>query len=261
MAYLAGISIYPLKSLDGLSLSETRVLPSGALEGDRQWAIFDQQQAFINGKRNPKVHRLRTTFDQALTTVSLQTSEMESPLIFPLKPGYQALEAWLSEYFGEKVQIQQNLASGFPDDPVASGPTVISTATLETVASWFPDLTPEELRLRMRANLEIGGVPAFWEDQLFAESSETTISFQIGEVRLEGVNPCQRCIVPTRHSQTGESYPQFQKIFTAKRQETLPDWVPVSRFNHFYRLSVNTRIPASEAGKILRVGDPVKIFP
>ncbi len=41
MPRLARIVIYPVKSLDGVALEQARQLPSGALEHDRQWAIFD----------------------------------------------------------------------------------------------------------------------------------------------------------------------------------------------------------------------------
>ena len=116
------------------------------------------------------------------------------------------------------------------------------------------------MRRRLRANIEIEGVPAFWEDQLFAEQQTEFVQFQVGAVLFEGINPCQRCVVPTRDSLIGKVYPEFQKIFLKKRKETLPEWAPLSRFDHFFRLSVNTRIPESEAGKILQVGDEVKIY-
>jgi hypothetical protein len=115
------------------------------------------------------------------------------------------------------------------------------------------------MRRRLRVNVEIADVPPFWEDQLFGEAGDI-VQFKIGSIQFEGVNPCQRCVVPTRNSLTSETYPDFQKIFVAKRQETLPSWVSASRFNHFYRLSVNTRIPESEADKILQVGDEAKIL-
>jgi hypothetical protein len=74
---------------------------------------------------------------------------------------------------------------------------------------------------------------------------------------LAGVNPCQRCVVPTRDPNTGEKYPHFQRIFTQQRQATLPSWTTRSRFNHYYRLSVNTRIQSSQAGKVISIGDKV----
>ena len=39
-------------------------------------------------------------------------------------------------------------------------------------------MSVEEMRLRLRANLEIGGVPPFWEDQLFTEAGRY-VQFQV----------------------------------------------------------------------------------
>jgi hypothetical protein len=41
------------------------------------------------------------------------------------------------------------------------------------------------------------------------------------------------------------------------RKRMLPEWANAKRFNHYYRFAVNTSIPVNEAGKKLRVGDPV----
>jgi hypothetical protein len=263
--YLSRIIVYPIKSLDGVVLTKATVLKSGALQHDRQWGIFDQQGRFVNGKRNPKVHLLRTSFDFDAGTVCLQVQGLEKTQLFHLDRELASLEDWLSGYFGLQVELRQNSLTGFPDDTEASGPTVISTETLEAVASWFPGVEGvgkaaaiDEMRRRLRTNIEIAGVPPFWEDQLFAETGEV-VQFQVGSVLVEGINPCQRCVVPARHSLTGNIYPNFQKIFIQKRKETLPAWAHSSRFNHFFRLSVNTRIPESEAGKMLQVGDEVKI--
>ncbi len=255
---VAGIFIYPIKSLDGVAVSEATVLGSGALRGDRAFAIFDAQGNFVNGKRNAKVHLLRSRFDNDCKTLYLQIQGNEQKFVFDLDKEQTALEAWLRAYFGFSVKIEQNTLTGFPDDTNASGPTIISTATLETVASWFPGVSVEQMRLRMRANIEIGGVPPFWEDQLFAEVG-STVKFQIGDVIFEGINPCARCIVPTRDAITAKAYPKFQRTFVAKRKETLPSWVETSRFDHFFRLSLNTNVPASEARKVLRLGDEVKV--
>lgn len=258
MPYLAQILIYPIKSLDGVAVTQVRVLKSGALQYDREFAIVDEQGRFVNGKRNPKIHLLRSSFDLNARTVSLQIQDTEQAQVFHLDEERTALEAWLSHYFGKTIELRQNNFQGFPDDTNAPGPTVISTATIETVAGWFSEISTDEMRRRLRTNVEIANVPPFWEDQLFGEA-DNIIQFQIGSIQFEGINPCQRCVVPTRNSLTGEASPEFQKIFVAKRQESLPLGVAASRFNHFYRLSVNTRIPESQADKILQVGNEVKI--
>ncbi|MGJ5629452.1 MOSC domain-containing protein [Nostoc sp. CALU 1950] len=258
--YLAKILVYPVKSLDGVEVENARVLASGALHHDREFAIFDEQGRFVNGKRHAKIHLLRAQFALLNRTISLQIPGGDSQQIFHLDEERQALEATLSNFFEFAVTLRQNSQMGFPDDTYSLGPTVISTATLAAVASWFPGLSVDEMRRRMRANIEIGGVPAFWEDQLFGEQGNF-VSFRVGDVHLLGVNPCQRCIVPTRDSYLGEAYPNFQKIFATQRQATLPNWVASSPFNHFYRLSVNTQLPPSSTGKILQIGDEIDILP
>jgi uncharacterized protein YcbX len=112
------------------------------------------------------------------------------------------------------------------------------------------------VRRRFRANLELAGDAAFCEDELFAASGELK-PFQIGPVKFLGHNPCQRCVVPTRDADTGTTTADFQKKFMQLRKEKLPIWANAQRFNHFYRFGINTSIPATEAGKILRVGDAV----
>jgi len=259
MPTLSKILIYPIKSLDAIEVPETMLLPGGALVHDREFAIVDQQGRFVNGKHTAKIHALRSTYDLPTRTITLRIQDSDRPAeTFHLDDDRHDLATWFSEYFGYTVTLQQNLHMGFPDDTDASGPTVVSVATLEQVASWFPDLGIEEIRNRFRTNLEVAEVPAFWEDQLFGEDSQQ-IPFQIGSVHFLGSNPCQRCIVPTRDHLTGDRYPDFQKKFIAKRQATLPAQVALDRFNHFYKLTLNTKVSASEAGKVLRVGDTISV--
>ena len=68
---------------------------------------------------------------------------------------------------------------------ILPGPTVICTATLVEVTSWYPGLALEQVRLRFRANLEFGGVPAFWEDQLMT-AKPGRVRFQIGDDIADG---------------------------------------------------------------------------
>lgn len=252
--YVSRLFIHPVKALDRVKIDKIAVLKSGALKRDREFAIFDASGNFVNGKRNQKVHALRSNFDLDTNIISLQLQGTDRTKSFNLDREIDSLENCLSEYFGFSVTIKQNIETGFPDDTLSPGPTIISTATLEAIASWYPHLDLEEVRLRFRTNIEISGVPAFWEDRLFA-GAEDTVSFKIGDVHFMGVNPCQRCVVITRNSQTGEADPNFQKTFVMQRRETLPEWVDRSRFNHFYRLAINTRLPDSEAGKIICIGD------
>ncbi|MDX2232051.1 MAG: MOSC N-terminal beta barrel domain-containing protein [Leptolyngbyaceae cyanobacterium bins.349] len=251
--------IYPLKSFDPVEVDSVTLLNSGALWGDRTFALIDATKKFVNGKRHAQIHTLRSRFDLSTNVIELQVQGVDYSAVFHVERDRAALEAWITDYLGFSVQLIENTEMGFPDDTESPGATVVSTATLEAIASWYPDLTVDEIRRRFRANIELSGVPAFWEDQLFAEPSQA-VHFQIGTVRFIGVNPCQRCVVVTRDSLTGVTNTEFQKTFVEKRRETLPNWVARSRFNHFFRLAVNTRVPASEAGKTICLGDMVKIL-
>jgi hypothetical protein len=220
--------------LDAVLVEEAAIGRSGGLAGDREFAIVDAEGKWVNGKRTPLVHRLRSPQD----------------LVERIRRDARAVEAWLSAELGLPVHLDHDTDSGFPDDLDSPGPTLLSTASLREVASWFGLADLEEARRRFRANLEIDGVPAFWEDSLIGSW------FRLGDVRLYANNACARCVVPSRDSLTGElPDPGFQKAFVERRRASLPAWSDPGRFDHFYRLALNTRVPESEAGKRLRVGD------
>ncbi|MFM7600667.1 MAG: MOSC domain-containing protein [Pseudanabaena sp.] len=258
MAKLSKILIYPIKSLDPIALDEVEISEGGALKGDREFAIFDKSGKYINAKRYRKIHLIRARYELSDRLVHLCIQEQQEVFTFHLDRDRTALTDLLSEFFDQSVEIRQNTINGFPDDPEAWGATVISKSTLTTVQSWYASyqISLEQIRRRFRSNLEIADTEPFWEDHLFAKSTET-VPFKIGSVQFLGTNPCQRCPVPTRDPFTGQIYPEFQKIFTRQREATLPINVERSRFNHFYRLALNTRIPLTETGKVLRIGDIV----
>jgi len=253
---LSRIAIFPIKSLDALNLESAEILASGALKGDREFAIFDSDDRVVNAKRTEKIQSIRSQYDLENRTVILSTLTLE-PTMFHLDRDRESIEIWLSEYFGFAVHLKQNLELGFPDDPASPGPTVISTQTLQAVASWYSGMTLVEARNRFRTNLELDAPTAFWEDQLFGMADQLP-EFTIGSTIFQAVNPCQRCIVPTRNSSSGYVTAGFQKTFLKMRSQSLPETVERSRFNHFYRLAVNTRVKY-QTNNLIKIGDECKI--
>jgi hypothetical protein len=260
MPVLSHITIFPIKSLDGIALEQATIAPGGALIGDREFAIVDAAGEYVNGKRTAQVHALRAQYDltQRLVTLWVDPTGNTQPTgdrtTFHLDQQRPELAGWLTRYFGFQVQLIQDTHTGFPDDPASPGPTIISTATLKMLTTWFPGIDLAAMRHRFRTNLEITDVEPFWEEHLYAEA-DRPVPFHIGSVQLHGINPCQRCIVPVRDAYTGTPYPNFQKTFQTQRKAFLPAWAERSRFNHFYRLAINTRIPTSEMDKTLCIGD------
>jgi len=265
---LANIRLHPIKSLDPMHVKEARIGPGGGLEFDRAWALYSADGQWLNGKRTAAIYLIRAAFapDVSSVTLSVPGDSRKTPTKTFAFPGDAAAASqWFSKFFEQPVTVR-HAPEGFPDDAIANGPTIISTASLQAVCGLFPGMTIDDARLRFRTTLEIDGdrsavapaeVPAFWEDQLFSAEERGAVRFRIGEVNFEGSNPCARCPVPPRDPHTGVIIPGFQKIFSDYRRSHVPAWCPEARFDHYYRLATNTRVASSEAGKVLRVGDPL----
>ena len=258
MAQLERITIYPIKSLDGYDVAEAELLPGAGLRHDRQFALRGADGEVFSAGRTEKIHRLRSVCDLNARTLELRREGESDAARFHLDDDRAAIEAWLTDFFGAKIMLVENDMGGFPDDTDSPGPTIVSAASLEAVSQWMPELSPADLHRRFRMNLVVSGVEAFWEDRLFAEA-DGVVRFQIGDVLIDGTNPCQRCPVPTRDPVTGEEFERFVVTFAKQRGATLPDWAAKDRFDHTYRFTTNTRLaPMSRTGKI-RVGDTVRI--
>lgn len=262
MPRLTRITIYPIKSFDGLELASAEILPGGALQHDRRWALVDAWGQFVNGKRCQTIHQIRAVFSEDCRQVTLRDADREATFFLNDEPA--AIAAWCGAILGQKCRLVENAEVGFPDDCEAPGPTLISTATLEVVSAWFAGLSLEETglsleetRRRFRANLEIDAGEPFWEDRLVGERTKIR-RFRIGDTVWQGRGVCERCVVPTRDSHSGAARPGFARQFSELREAALPDWSPVERFDHFYRVAITTGLDSIPGEPLLRVGDSVE---
>ena len=255
MARIADLRVFPVKGLDGVAVESTAVLEGGTLEHDREYALFDEDGNVVNGKRTDSVHDLRTDFRAGTNTLAVETPEGDQ-VEFDLAADRERAGRWFGDFFDADLTLHRDTSLGYVDRR-EMGPSVVSTATLRTVASWFEGIDVEGARRRLRANVEIADVPPFWEDRLVGQDAPT---IEAGGVRLEGVTPCGRCVVPERDPDTGEPTPEFRQRFVRKREETFPDWADEAAFEHFYTLMVIARVPEADRGQSLRVGDEVTVI-
>jgi len=271
MARVARIRRYPVKGLDGESVEAATVTPAGSLAGDRAFALCDPDvdpdaiddrgsvaEFAYNGKQSARLHELDTSVDPETGTLAVRPPDGE-PRRFDLggAAGRDRAADWFGDYVGDPVAVRRAGPTGFVDRPDL-GPSVISTATVEAVAGWFDGLGVDGARRRLRANVEIGGVPAFWEDRFVGPDAP---AFRAGDVRFEGGEPCARCVVPARDPDTGEPLADFRERFVRRREETFPDWADRDAFDHFYTLMLISRIPEADRGGEIRVGDAVETVP
>ena len=265
---LSHIAVHPIKALDPLSLQRVGFSTAGGLTDDRAYAIVDGDGNYINGKRTAAVHPIRTTYNRSDGTVQFDSTkqaavdppgiEMEAKTLHPDEQR-EAVESWLSAYFGTSMTLRAGEGGSQTDGVVygngsKTGPTLVAKATLAEVASWY-GLPTEEIRRRMRPNLVVSGVPAFWEDRLVDGQQ-----VRIGDVTLDGEKVLPRCVVPKRDSKTGAETPRFQQTFVEQRGATLPEWTPLKAFNgNLYHLAARLRVPESEREGEIRVGDEVSL--
>ena len=256
--YLARIQIYPIKSLDPRNLEQSEVVDGAGLRGDREFAFFEARDKVLNAKRaREQLLSVRAIYDEEGKRVELRTTERSGR--FDLARDRKPAEAFVGEWLGRPVELRRDGVLGFPDDPEASGPTVVGTGSVELVARWF-DWDVDEVRRRFRSNLEIGGLQPFEEDLLFGPTGEPR-RFRIGSVELLGTNPCARCVVPSLDSRGGASKDvQFAREFAALRERHAPAGSTIHRYDHYYRFAVNTRLAPEQGGKALRVGDKLELL-
>jgi len=279
MPTLDRITLYPVKSLDGIDVESARVLPGGGLEHDRRWRLVDMEGRVVNAKRTARFHRIRAEYDLAEKLITLSfwsDAPTAAAHTFPLVPGPEGPCEWLSEALDVRVLLEERYDGGFPDDRDAPGPTLVSTASLAEVGRWFGfDLA--ESRRRFRANLEIGGCDAFWEDTLASPGPAVPPpslfdlppdlpadpyanlppaeprEFSIGAARFRATNVCRRCVVPSRDSRSAEPTAHFREAFEARRRQTRRD-ANFGDWGTLYRLAINTVVQSGrvEVGNNLR---------
>ena len=218
---LSGLNIYPIKSTRGIQLDESAVDEFG-LRYDRRWMVVDQAGVFLSQRNHP---RLALVVPSIMDGALLVDAPGMPTLRTPLHPrntvatsvtvwddacpatwvGDQAAE-WFSDFLGSActlVHMADQVVR--PADPTFAPPGVrVSFAdgfpflmiSEESLADLNHRLTDPLPMNRFRPNLVVaGGEP-------YAEDGWRRI--EIGDVRLQAVKPCARCLVTTTDQATGE---------------------------------------------------------
>lgn len=228
---------YPIKSTKGISVEQATVYPYG-IEQDRRWLLVDDHHVMITQRKLPIIGALQAEPDPEqphritlhyrsetltveakpdLATVRVWDDETPAWQVDPIVN--QTLSAWFGQpiklvYFSPKhshriVDIDyagQGFQTAFSDGfPIL----VITQASLNELSARWGSLV--DVR-RFRPNIVIGGeCEAFAEDQWH--------SLQIGELTLDLVKPCSRCVIPSLDPDTQQSTENFARFLAKERRK------------------------------------------
>ena len=206
---LAWIAVAPVKSM-ALTFLERALLTAEGIPGDRSFALIDESDRLVNGKRAGPLATIRAGYDALEGTLSMtwpngdtvaDRIELDDPIeaIFfgearaarPVRgPWSEALSAWS----GHRLRLVKMPPGHGPDRGATA--TLVSTAALAELARTGGDETPLDRR-RFRMTFGVDGVPAYAEDAWIGRD------VRVGEAVVRVAGNVGRCAVTTQDPDTG----------------------------------------------------------
>lgn len=221
MLTLAGLHIYPVKGLKGLTLETSDVEPWG-LVGDRRWMVVDARGRFLSQREQPRLALIVPTLLADGLRLALPGREPvaiarpvpSTPRVdvviwrdtVSAAPAAPDADRWISDALGVPCRLvhMADPETARPVDPEFGAPgDTVSFADgfplLVTTAASLGDLDRRLGRAvpmsRFRPNLDIdGGAP--WDEDGWRR-------IRVGEVTFKVVKDCARCAVTTVDQETG----------------------------------------------------------
>ena len=242
---LKSISIYPIKSLNGLDLSSAEVFQHG-LKFDRNWMLVDSNNKFITRRERPELSLIETnlstnafafSFNNQSESLALETNVFQQEKI--------ESKVWDSNVFG--FEVSKNLNTFFSDFlkeevrliRMPHQPERIEMAPLtgESTSSSFADSFP----ILVLGSASLDALNAQLEEPIDARYFRPNLLFQtersfdeddwqaiqVGNVLLRKAKPCGRCRMINVNPDTGvyrtDVMRELAKLRTVKNKVILGD--------------------------------------
>lgn len=265
---VTALSVYPVKSLEGVSLEAAAVEPRG-LRGDRRWGLVEPDGTQLTAREERALLALRAVpigegsvriLDREGGAITVEPPREAAPIPVghrgqgAARPCGAEVDLWLSAWVGRQVRlVWQDDESRRPVRPDRGGETgdtlsladagpvlLTSDASLSRLNEWLAEGGSEPLgHDRFRPNVVIDGAAPFAEDQWDVVT--------VGQTAFRTTMVCDRCVMTTidRHSLETTREP----IRTLARHR---GWDGATWFGT--RL---TPVLPLRPDALLRVGDPV----
>ncbi|WP_420576483.1 MOSC domain-containing protein [Ekhidna sp.] len=260
---VSGLYIYPIKSLQGISLQEVEVMEKG-FRYDRRWMLVNKANGHVTQRTHPHLSQIGISLsEESIIATHRDMSDLEVPLTLNLGKHIQvtvwddqvdALEApqninnWFSKIAGEPCKLVFMPEAG--SRPV--NPARAINGEHVSFADAYPYLiigqsSLDDLNARMevelpmhrfRPNIVVEGSKPYEEDHWR--------DIQIGELKFHVTHPCKRCVFTTVDQETGKKGAEPLKTLATYRREGKEVIFGVNAL-------------ALESGRI-KVGDEVKLI-
>ena len=218
------LHIYPIKGARVVDVARAAVEPRG-LEGDRRWMVVDANGRFLTQRSHSRLAQITATPTRTGLVLSAPgagdvaverpSPETRADVVVWRHHVNAALVggevgAWLSSFLGEplrlaymdaaaeRLQVGVWTADALPVSFADAYPVLVATTgSLAAVNAEIERAGGTAITMRrFRPNIVVECDEAWAED--------TWRSLRIGEVELELVKPCDRCIVTTKDQTTGD---------------------------------------------------------
>jgi uncharacterized protein YcbX len=228
-----------VKSLAGED-AEALWLDGRGVAGDRAHALYDTfkgEPRCLTVRQAPGMLRWRATYagvpGDALALGAVPLPTVTAPAGATFAWDDPALAAALSDDLGRTVTLRRDEALM---QDLGDSVLVTTQATLAAVAAALGDPALDLRRFRTNVHVVLDDAPAF------AENDWEGRTLTVGDVTLDLLHPCVRCVIPTRDPDTTEKDPNILK-WLARHREGL--------------FGINARLSAG-SGRIA-VGDAVAL--
>jgi len=206
---------WPVKSLAGERISASR-LDGRGFAGDRTDALFELRPdgtalRRLTARQAPRMLLWSAAYaslpDDGVAVEAPPPATVTAPDGRRFCSEDPALAAALSDDLGRRVEVRRDL-QGQQDLPRSVLITFeASRRALEGLLGRGIDVR----RFRPNVHLELEGLAPFAEERL------TGARARIGEVELELLHPCERCVIPTRHPDSSEKWPELLRFLARER--------------------------------------------
>ena len=216
---ILSVALYPVKSMRPI-VTSTLELDEKGVAGDRRWMVVDAQDKFVSQRSHPAMARLQPSLlagglriDDGSSQLDVETPKPTGARrtvtlwrdTFPTLDAGDEAASWLSARLGEPCRLvafaddvrrevdvtyAKDAQTTFTD---AYPLLIVNEASLDALNAKLPAPIPME---RFRPNLVVRA------DTAWAEDKWTKVT--VGDVQLDAVKPCSRCVTIATDQWTGE---------------------------------------------------------